>query len=839
MTNEANAPMRIAVQRSRQDEGEGILDTVLQTLTSIRKVKYEVVDSQMSDGGVPMVDETLDFAATLASIASALKQSGHPKEAEALARSIEHCTDDKRDGGWQISTTTALDKQSAEKIKASIEAWLSSLNAAEQTRRLPMALKEKPAQRKPMTLAQKIFAHHAIGAPSPDELAIGDVVRFSCDWVMASELSYVGMKKTMDQFDSPQVWRNDRFWLAGDHVIDPRNYNTELSRKLIGASDKIAKEQRLTDYKGPNYTIMHTEFVRARAEPGMLVIGSDSHTCSSGAVGALAIGLGAADVVMPLITGETWFKVPEVVNVRFVGEPAPGIGGKDTILHILGELKRNTVAAERIVEFSGPGMKYLSTDARFAISNMCTEFGAITGVFVPDATTQEYISSRKQKNRKSSALYFQPDEGAPYAGVYDIDLSKVQSFYAVYPNPDDVVPVKEKAGEKLDGVFIGACTTALEDLILAAMLLQVGIKKGLKQERGKRHVVPGSLPVGRRLEELGLKSVFAEAGFEMGVPGCSFCVGMGSDQAQEGETWLSSQNRNFQNRMGKGSFGNLASAATVAASSFSMTVTDPKFLLDHIDYDLFDKYRRHSHKRPSPTAGPDTSAQKPVQYVEPALIVNPGTLKSPARASITKQTTNPTPKISSKIIRLGDYIDTDALAPAQYLALALSDEDMGTHCLEFTHPEFRSKAKDQGHQVIVAGHAFGVGSSREEAVRAIQGNNVKCVIARSFAFIYGRNQPNLGLLGITIQDDEFYELATEGAEIEIDVEGRVAKVGGKQFTFPLTDIEISLLGTKGIAAAYKMYGKAVFERLTGGDEDTKEITNEEQQVPQTLEELQW
>ena len=120
------------------------------------------------------------------------------------------------------------------------------------------------------------------------------------------------------------------------------------------------------------YTILHTEFYRERAQPGMIVIGSDSHTCSSGALGCLAIGLGGADVTLPLITGETWFKIPESVNIRLVGEPKPGIGGKDVILYILQQLKRNTVASERIVEFTGPGVKHLSSDARFAISNMTT-----------------------------------------------------------------------------------------------------------------------------------------------------------------------------------------------------------------------------------------------------------------------------------------------------------------------------------------------------------------------------------------------------------------------------------------------------------------------------------
>ena len=123
---------------------------------------------------------------------------------------------------------------------------------------------------------------------------------------------------------------------------------------------------------GMNYTIMHTEFVRERAQPGMLVIGSDSHTCSAGAMGCLSIGLGAVDVAMALITGETWFKVPESIRLELKGKPKFGISGKDVILHILRTLKRNTVAADRIVEFTGPGISYLSIDARFAISNMCT-----------------------------------------------------------------------------------------------------------------------------------------------------------------------------------------------------------------------------------------------------------------------------------------------------------------------------------------------------------------------------------------------------------------------------------------------------------------------------------
>lgn len=284
----------------------------------------------------------------------------------------------------------------------------------------------------------------------------------------------------------------------------------------------------------------------------MLCIGADSHTCSAGAVGCLSIGLGAADVMMTLALGETWFKTPESISIEFIGKPSLSTSGKDIILHILGELKRNTVAAERIVEFSGEGLRHLSIDSRFALCNMVTEFGGITGVFVPDAVTQDYINRRKAKANRSSAVYFKPDPDAVYASKHTIDLSKVESTIAVYPEPDHIVPISEKAGMHLDGVFIGACTTTEEELVLAALVLKAGLEKKLPLARGQRHYVPGSLPIVEKLKELGLLEIYEAAGFTRGPPGCSMCVGLSAEKANEGEVWLSSQNRNFQNRMGKG-----------------------------------------------------------------------------------------------------------------------------------------------------------------------------------------------------------------------------------------------------------------------------------------------
>ena len=180
------------------------------------------------------------------------------------------------------------------------------------------------------------------------------------------------------------------------------------------------------------------------------------------------------------------------------------------------------------------------------------EFGAITGIFTPDATASAYVDRRRKKAGKSDSVYFRADPGAVYADIFDIDLGDVESTIAVYPEPDNVVPVSAQAGLRLDGVFIGACTTTEEELVLAALVLKVGLQRQLPLAPGKRHVVPGSLPIVEKLRKLNLLDIFETAGFTRGPPGCSYCVGIGADQAGRGEKWLSSQNRNFKNRMGAG-----------------------------------------------------------------------------------------------------------------------------------------------------------------------------------------------------------------------------------------------------------------------------------------------
>ncbi|CAH0492101.1 unnamed protein product [Peronospora farinosa] len=586
-------------------------------------------------------------------------------------------------------------------------------------------------------------------------------------WTLACEITWKSMDKTYQDMGRPRIWRNDRFWLAVDHTVDPRVNHQPRQQMMIKASEDFAKEAQLTNFQPPNTTILHTEFYRQRAQPGQIVVGADSHSCSTGGLGAFAIGLGAADVVMPLVTGETWIKVPETVLIEFVGTPPTGMGGKDVMLYTLGQLKCNTVAIGRCVEWGG-NISALSCDARFAISNMTAEFGGIAGVFPADECTAAYISKRPDHNQ--DALYFRADKDAQYAEKFQIKLDNLEPQVALFPSPDNVKPVSEVVGMKLDGCFIGACTTAEEDLVLGALVLEACLKQGMKPvAHGQRRVTPGSQIIVDNLKK---------AWFDRRV-------------------WLSSQNRNYRNRMGKGSIANLASAITVAASSFTMEVTDPTPFLKLIDVK---KFNSAVPKRP---AVPITVAE-----VNPEILSASAGGEGKADAEAAASLATFSGSIKGRVQVFGDNIDTDAILPGEFLC-ENDVEALGKVAFLHTNPDFRDKVK-QGQDVVVAGHGFGCGSSREQAVTAMKGAGVKALIARSFGYIFSRNYQNFSLLGIQLDDDRFYELAKENADITVNMNGRTIEVGGETFRFNMSLFEERLLAGGGIMPLYKKFGNRLF-----------------------------
>jgi len=655
-----------------------------------------------------------------------------------------------------------------------------------------------------MTLTQKILAAHARNLPRPWVQA-GDVLQVTVDWTIASELAWNGMERTYGLLGRPRIHDKDRFFLAVDHTVDPVTLATDKrAQKLVQLSQSFAKESGIKHFYDSNRTILHTRFYRDLVRPNDVVLGADSDTSSHGGLGAVAIGLGGADIVVAMVLGTSWIEVPEAIAVEYSGTLPFGFGGKEVILRTLGLLGRNTVAMERSVEYRGDGVKQLSTDSRFAIANMTAEFGGLNGIFEADEVTAAWLAGRSDEDDPAAVLPMQAyraDPEAPYLARYRIDLQNLEPQIAKPFSPDKAAGVGELSGMPLDGLFIGACTTTEEELVLAALLLEAA---GARREpNDKQIVVPGDLSIEENLRRAGLWSIYQRAGFRVDPPGCSMCLGVASRKAGKGEKWLSSQNRNYENRMGEGSLAYLASAATVAAAASRMAIADPRPLLAKIDQD---RYRRilgeRKQRRP-----PEVSAVEPNVHLAPA-----GATAGSAREQRAKDKQRAA-VIRSRIQRFGDNIDTDAIIPGQFCHLT-SLPELGAKSFHFVRPEFFQRAVE-GARVVVAGEGWGSGSSREQAVLALKGAGVQAIVAKSYAFIHKRNLVNEALPFLVVHDAAFYQAAQEGEEIEVDVAAGEVRVAGQTFTAEAPSRIISALaGEGGIVPAIQHHGTAVFEKLT-------------------------
>ena len=655
-----------------------------------------------------------------------------------------------------------------------------------------------------MTLTQKILAAHARNLPRP-WVEVGDVLQIGVDWTIASELAWNGMERTYSMLGRPRLHDKERFFLAVDHTVDPVTLATDKrAQKLVQLSRSFAKESGIRHFYDANQTILHTRFYRDLVRPGDVVLGADSHTSSHGGMGAFSIGLGGADIVVAMVLGSSWIQVPEAIAVEYDGALPFGIAGKDVILRTLGLLGRNTVAMERSVEYRGSGVRQLSTDSRFAIANMTAEFGGLNGIFEADQVTAAWLAGRADEDDPEAARpmrAYRADPDAPFAQSFRIDLAQLEPQVAVPFSPDNVKGVTQVSGTELQGLFIGACTTTEEELVLGALVLEAaGVSRA---PNDKQIVVPGDLAIQENLRRAGLWSVYERAGFRVDPPGCSMCLGVASRKAGRGEKWLSSQNRNFENRMGDGSLAHLGSAATVAASAQQMRISDPRPLLAGLDQDRFRRILDARKPRRTPE----------VQVVEPRVHLAPAgataTLAKQARA-LDRQRAG---RIRSRIQRFGDNVDTDAIIPGQFCHLT-SPPELGAKAFHFVRPDFARKVQE-GARVVVAGEGWGSGSSREQAVLALKGAGVEAIVARSYAFIHKRNLVNEALPFLVVQDARFYELATEGEEIELDLEGGAVRVAGQEFRAqePSRIIQ-ALVGEGGIVPAIQHHGTTVFEKLT-------------------------
>lgn len=415
------------------------------------------------------------------------------------------------------------------------------------------------------TLAEKIIGAHMGREVKPGEIVVTGVdvcaLQDGTGPLALQQLEELGMVRAADP---------EKTILFIDHAApSPRKElsNAHMSLRAFAAQTGSVLSEI-------SEGVCHQRLVEAFASPGDILIGADSHTCTSGALAAFATGMGSTDVGIGIATGKTWLKVPETIRVQISGEFPAGVYAKDLILHLIGMIGADG-ATYMALEFGGPAAAAMSMPERFTLANMAVEAGGKTGLFAADEKTRTYL---EEQGRGRDFQELAPDADADYARVIEIDVSTLEPTVSAPHTVDNTRTVTEAAGTEVDQVFIGTCTNGrLEDLRIAAQIL-----KGRSRNPGTRLIVtPASRTVYMQAAREGLLEIFAEAGALVTGPGCGACVGVHGGILGDGEVCLATQNRNFQGRMGNAeAFIWLASPATAAATAITGKITDPrKFLV--------------------------------------------------------------------------------------------------------------------------------------------------------------------------------------------------------------------------------------------------------------------
>jgi 3-isopropylmalate/(R)-2-methylmalate dehydratase large subunit len=421
-----------------------------------------------------------------------------------------------------------------------------------------------------MTMAEKMLAAHT----QMDEASAGQFADVAVDVVLSNDITAPIAIREFEKLGVEQVFDRERVVMVPDHFTP--NKDIKSAQQCLEMR-QFAKKQQLPYY--PEVGQMGIEHVLLPEQgwvgPGDVVVGADSHTCTYGALGAFATGMGSTDIAVAMATGKIWMRVPETIRVVYTGTLKPWVSGKDLILYTIGKLGVSG-ARYRALEFTGPVVKNLSMDSRFTMSNMAIEAGGKAGLFEVDQKTLDYVEGRT----KRPYTVYQPDPDATYYSTLEIDVSDIEPQVA-YPHlPENTKPVSQAAAEQvvIDQVVIGSCTNGrLEDLRVAAKVLG-----GRKVHQGLRCIViPGTQQVYLDALREGLVEQFIMAGCAFSTPTCGPCLGGHMGVLAAGERAVSTTNRNFRGRMGHvDSEVYLASPAVAAASACVGRIAHPDELED-------------------------------------------------------------------------------------------------------------------------------------------------------------------------------------------------------------------------------------------------------------------
>ena len=427
-----------------------------------------------------------------------------------------------------------------------------------------------------MNITEKIIAR----ASGKQSVVPGDAVFADIDSAMLHDVSGPGVIKIIDQlskqgikFDG--VWDPNKVWIAEDHFVPSAEKTSADNIEKLSAFSKKYGISRHFKYGLGEYGICHTlSHEAAVVMPGDMYVGGDSHTNTTGALGAFACGLGHTDMAYVMFYGKMWFRVPETIYFKLSGKLQEHVMAKDVILQIIGDIGTDG-AAYKAMQFGGEAVAKMSVEDRLTLTNMTTEAGAKNGIIEPDQKVGAYLGERGAPQAatkcSTSDAIINPDESS-FSKVCEYDISKLEPIVAKPFSPQNISIVREAPSVDLNKAYLGSCTGAkMEDLQAAARILK-GHKVKIRTE-----VLPASISIYKRALNHGLIKIFLDAGAVIGPPTCGACCGAHMGVLGKEEVCVSATNRNFPGRMGHiESQTYLASPMVVAASALTGHLTDPR-----------------------------------------------------------------------------------------------------------------------------------------------------------------------------------------------------------------------------------------------------------------------
>ncbi len=590
-----------------------------------------------------------------------------------------------------------------------------------------------------LTLTEKIIASHIVDG----EMIKGREIGLKIDQTLTQDAT--GTMAYL-QFEAMGVDRVKTELSVAyiDHNTLQSGFENADDHRYIGS---VAKKHGIW-FSRPGNGICHQVHLERFGKPGKTLIGSDSHTPTGGGIGMLAMGAGGLDVAVAMGGGAYYITMPEIVKINLIGKLNDWVSAKDVILEVL---RRLTVkgGVGKVMEYCGEGVKGLSVPERATITNMGAELGATTSIFPSDETTLEFL---KAQGREKDYTPLCADPDAVYDAEIDIDLSKLEPLAACPHSPDNVKPVKELEGLKIDQVCIGSCTnSSLQDMLKAAHIL----KGKTVHPDVSLSIAPGSKQVFNMLADNGALSTLISSGARILESACGPCIGMGQSPNSKGVS-LRTFNRNFLGRSGtKNAEIYLVSPETAAVSSIKGVFTDPRTLGEMPPYVMPEKFLINDNMI-VPPANPEEADSVEVLR---GPNIKPFPVNKPLAETIECGVT----------LKVGDNITTDHIMPAgaKILPLRSNIPAISEYCFTVCDETFPKRAKEAGASIIVGGVNYGQGSSREHAALAPLYLGVKAVICKSFARIHRQNLINNGILPLEFVNESDYDKIAQGDTISI------------------------------------------------------------------------